>query len=123
MLAEKRARAKELMATAMSQFAQSSPGAPSQAAKDLPEGQRAGVCQDLIDVYFESGSESYRRDLEGGIQALCGNDALIVLKKTANGIGPHELDVLVQRDQAMQQAIDHLGKGESVVPAGDPKKH
>ena len=122
MLMEKRARAQQLLASGMAQFVQSSPGVLSDPAKHLSEEQRTGVCQDLLDVYFKAGTEAYRRELEGGIEAACGHDALLVLKKTANGVQPHELEVLVKRDEAIKQALSNHAKGESVVPASNPKK-
>jgi hypothetical protein len=123
MLMEKRARAQQLLATGMAQFVQSSPGVLSEPAKNLSGDRRSSICQDLIDVYFKAGSESYRRELEGGIEAACGHDAAIVLKKTANGVGPNELEILKERDEAIKQALSNLGKGESIVPTNDPKKH
>jgi len=116
LLMEKRERARQLLATGMAQFAQSSPGVPSEPVKSLPEEKRSAFCQDLIDTYFQPKSEPYRRELVGGIEAACGHDADVVLTKTAHGIQPNELDVLVERDEAIRQ----LNAG--VVPTRDPAK-
>jgi hypothetical protein len=116
MLMEKRERARQFMTTSMAQFTQSSPGVPSEAVKNMSEDRRSSVCHDLIDAYFQAGNESYRRELVGGVEAACGHDAAVVLTKTANGIQPGELKVLVERDEAMKEALNNLGKGQPVVP-------
>jgi hypothetical protein len=116
MLMEKRERAQQFLTTSMSQFAQSSPGTPSEPVKNMSEDRRSALCQDLIDAYFKSGNESYRRELVGGVEATCGHDAAVVLTKTANGIQPGELKILVENDQAMKDAINNLGKGQPIAP-------
>ncbi len=121
MLMEKRARAQQLLTTGMAQFAQSSPGVPSDPVKQLPEERRSALCHDLIDAYFQTGNESYRRELVGGVEAACGHDAAVLLTKTANGIQPSDLKILVERDEAIKEALNNLGKGQPIVPPGGPK--
>jgi hypothetical protein len=116
MLMEKRERARQFLTTSMAQFAQSSPGVPSDPVKNLPEDRRSSLCHDLIDAYFQTGSESYRREIVGGVEATCGHDAAVVLTKTANGIQPGDLKILVENDQAMKEALNNLGKGQPIVP-------
>jgi hypothetical protein len=122
MLMENRARARQLLTTGMAQFSQSSPGVPSEPVKNLSEDRRTALCQDLIDAYFQAGNESYRKELVGGVEATCGHDAAVVLTKTANGVKTSDLKILVEGDEAMKEALNKLGKGESIVPTGDPRK-
>ncbi len=122
MLMEKRDRARQLLVTSMAQFSQSSPGQPSQPVQNLPEERKAALCQDLIDAYFKTGNESYRREIVGGVEATCGHDAAVLLTKTANGIQPGDLKILTERDEAMKEALNNLGKGQPVVPTNGPRK-
>jgi len=121
MLMEKRDRARQFLTVSMAQFAQSSPGVPSDGVKNLPEDRKSTLCHDLIDSYFRAGGEAYRRELVGGIEAACGHDAAVVLTKTANGIQPGDLKILTERDEAMKEALNNLGKGQPIVPPNGPK--
>jgi len=105
MLLESRPRARRLMAIAMARVAQ------SRAAKAYSEERRHALATDLIDVYFEPESESYRAELVPGIESVSGEDVSRVLLRGAANLKEGELGIIAREKKAMQEAVQKLAEG------------
>lgn len=104
MLLESRPRARRLMALALARVAQSF------VAKKYSEERRHALAADLIDVYFEPDSESYRAELLPGIESVSGEDVSRVLLRGATHFDAGELGVVAREEKAKQEALEQLAR-------------
>lgn len=107
MLLESRERPRLLLAAAMARVAQ------SPAIAGYRDHDRHAFAADLVDVYFDPGSE-IDSELEDGIRALAGEDVARVLTEGATPATVAGLTLVQEREKQVSEALEHVARGKAI---------